>query len=72
MKIRTLFALVMVLALLTACGGGAATTGGQTTGKPLRIAVVMPSATTDSPSASRCGMPSRRSRPTWAASPQSS
>jgi len=47
MKFRTLFALVMVLALLTACGGGAATTGGQTSDKPLRIAVVMPSATTD-------------------------
>ncbi len=47
MKFRTLFALVMVLALLTACGGGAATTGGQTGDKPLRIAVVMPSATTD-------------------------
>ena len=47
MKIRTLFVLVMVAALLVACGGGATTTGGQTSGKPLRIAVVMPSATTD-------------------------
>lgn len=47
MKVRTLFVLVMVLALLVGCGGGAATTGGQTAGKPLRIAVVMPSATTD-------------------------
>lgn len=51
MKFRTVFALVMVIALLAACGGGAATTGGQTGGQtsaqPLRIAVVMPSATTD-------------------------
>lgn len=48
MKVRTLFVFVMVAALLVACGGGAATTtGGQTAGKPLRIAVVMPSATTD-------------------------
>ncbi len=57
MKFRTLFALVMVLALLTACGGGAATTGGQTSDKPLRIAVVMPSATRLTwHSANRCGM----------------
>jgi len=51
MKFRTVFALIMVVALLAACGGGAATTGGQTSGQtsaqPLRIAVVMPSATTD-------------------------
>jgi len=47
MKIRMLFVLVMVLALLAACGGTATTTGGQSSAKPLRIAVVMPSATTD-------------------------
>ncbi len=48
MKFRVLFVLVMVLALVTACGGGAPAAGqtGQA-GKPLRIAVVMPSATTD-------------------------
>ena len=51
MKIRTLFVLVMVIALLAGCmlggcGRGAATTGG-TAAKPLRVAVVMPSATTD-------------------------
>lgn len=45
MKIRTLFVLVMVIALLAGCGG-ASTTGG-TGDKPLRVAVVMPSATTD-------------------------
>jgi basic membrane protein A len=48
MKFRVLFVLVMALALVTACGGGAPAAGqtGQA-GKPLRIAVVMPSATTD-------------------------
>jgi len=47
MKTRKLFVFVMVLALLTACGGPATTTGGQPGAEPLRIAVVMPSATTD-------------------------
>lgn len=46
MKIRMLFVVVMVVALLAGCGGGAATTGG-TSDKPLRVALVMPSATTD-------------------------
>jgi basic membrane lipoprotein Med (substrate-binding protein (PBP1-ABC) superfamily) len=47
MKIRTLFALVMVFALLAGCGGSAPAPAAQTAGKALRIAVVMPSATTD-------------------------
>lgn len=46
MKIRTLFVLVMVIALLAGCGGGASTTSGSAD-KPLRVAMVMPSATTD-------------------------
>ena len=51
MKIRTLFVLIMVIALLAGCGGAATPTPQaaatpQAT-KPLRIAVVMPSATTD-------------------------
>lgn len=47
MRIRTLFVLVMVIAVLTACGGAAPAPAADTAGKPLRIAVVMPSATTD-------------------------
>ncbi len=49
MKFRVLFvALVVVSVLLAACGGAApAPAGGQAAAKPLRIAVVMPSTTTD-------------------------
>ena len=50
MKARSLlFAVLLITVLVVAgCGGGAATSGGAaTTGKPLRVAVVMPSATTD-------------------------
>jgi basic membrane protein A len=48
MKARSLsFVVLMVMVLaVAACGGGASTTGGAT-GQPLRVAVVMPSATTD-------------------------
>jgi basic membrane protein A len=50
MRIQKLIVLVLVLATalaaLSACGGAAAPAAG-TAGKPLRIAVVMPSATTD-------------------------
>jgi basic membrane protein A len=44
-----LFAVLLITVLVVAgCGGGAATTGGAApTGKPLRVAVIMPSATTD-------------------------
>jgi basic membrane protein A len=53
MRIQKLVVLVLVLATalaaLTACGGAAPapSAGGQAAAKPLRIAVVMPSATTD-------------------------
>ena len=48
MKFRVLLVtLVVVSVLLSACGGAAPQAGGSTAGKPLRIAVVMPSATTD-------------------------
>ena len=48
MKTRNVLFLVLVVVLLTAaCGGPAAPSGGAATGKPFRIAVVMPSATTD-------------------------
>ena len=44
MKVRSLFVVLMVIAVVLAgCGGGGATTGG----KPLRVAMVMPSAITD-------------------------
>ncbi len=45
MKVRTLFVVVMVIALLAGCGGAA--TPAPQAAKALRIAVVMPSATTD-------------------------
>ena len=49
MKARSLlFAVLLITVLVVAgCGGGAATTGGATADKPLRVAVIMPSATTD-------------------------
>ena len=49
MKARSLlFAVLLITVLVVAgCGGGAATTGGAAAGKPLRVAVIMPSATTD-------------------------
>jgi basic membrane protein A len=53
MKFRVLLipavltALVVASVLLAACGGAAPQAAGGATGKPLRIAVVMPSATTD-------------------------
>ena len=49
MKARSLLFAVLLIAVLVVagCGGGAATTGGAAAGKPLRVAVIMPSATTD-------------------------
>jgi basic membrane protein A and related proteins len=49
MKARSLlFAVLLITVMVVAgCGGGAATTGGAAAGKPLRVAVIMPSATTD-------------------------
>ena len=51
MKARSLLFAVLLIAVLVVagCGGGAATTGGgaATADKPLRVAVIMPSATTD-------------------------
>ena len=51
MKARSLLFAVLLIAVVVVagCGGGAATTGGgaATTDKPLRVAVIMPSATTD-------------------------
>jgi basic membrane lipoprotein Med (substrate-binding protein (PBP1-ABC) superfamily) len=48
MKVRSLLFVVLLIVVLAvaACGGGAGTTGGAAA-KPIRVAVVMPSATTD-------------------------
>ena len=48
MKVRSLLFVVLLIVVLAvaACGGGASTTGGAGA-KPVRVAVVMPSATTD-------------------------
>jgi basic membrane lipoprotein Med (substrate-binding protein (PBP1-ABC) superfamily) len=48
MKARSLlFAVLLITVLVVAgCGGGAATTGGAAAGKPLRVAVIIPSANT--------------------------
>jgi basic membrane lipoprotein Med (substrate-binding protein (PBP1-ABC) superfamily) len=48
MKVRSLLFVVLLIVVLAvaACGGGASTTGGGAE-KPVRVAVVMPSATTD-------------------------
>jgi basic membrane protein A and related proteins len=48
MKVRSLLFVVLLVVVfaVAACGGGAGTTGGGA-GKPVRVAVVMPSATTD-------------------------
>ena len=45
MRNRSLAVVVMVVLLLTSCAGGTASQ--LAAGKPLRVAVVLPSATTD-------------------------
>ncbi len=47
MKTRFLFTLVVIALLASACGGPAAPSGGGAAAKSFRIAVIMPSATTD-------------------------
>jgi basic membrane protein A and related proteins len=48
MKVRSLLFVVLTVAVLVVAGcGGGAGGGAATTGKPLRVAVIMPSATTD-------------------------
>lgn len=47
MKVRILFVVIVLASLLAACGGAAQAPAAQQAATPLRIAVVMPSTTTD-------------------------